>query len=101
LKCKAAPTPAEPEFSHSIKLKNYNDLRDPTIQVPRILVVVLVPDAPGDWLALRRCGYWLSLRGLPPSANAASQTVTMKKQQTFNVQSLGDIMGRLASGGLP
>ena len=45
LKCKAAATPAEPTFSHSIKLKNYDDLRDDTVLVPRILVVVLVPEA--------------------------------------------------------
>lgn len=108
LKCKAAPTPTEPEFSHSIKLKNYDDLRDPAVQVPRILVVVLVPDDLGDWLVhseqqlvLRRCAYWLSLRGFPSSANATGQTVTMKKQQVFNVRSVRDIMGRIANRELP
>jgi hypothetical protein len=108
LKCKAAPTPTESEFSLSIKLKNYDDLRDPTVLVPRILVVVLVPDDLGDWLAhseaelaLRRCAYWVSLRGLPPSTNKTGQTVTLQRQQTFNVQSLRGIMGRIAGGGLP
>ena len=41
LKCKAMGTPAEDEFSHWLKLKNYDDLRDTTVVVPRILVVVL------------------------------------------------------------
>jgi hypothetical protein len=108
LKCKAAPTPSEVEFSHSIKLKNYDDLRDTTVLVPRILIVVLVPDDLDDWLAhsetelaLRRCAYWLSLRGFPPSANATGQTVRMRKEQTFTVQSLREMMARIGNGGLP
>jgi hypothetical protein len=108
LKCKAAPTPTEVEFSHWLKRKNYDDLRDTTVLVPRILVVVLVPNDLNDWLAhseaelaLRRCGYWLSLRGWPPTSNDSGQTVKMQKQQTFTVQSLSDIMGRIARGGLP
>jgi hypothetical protein len=108
LKCKAAVTPAEAEFSHSIKLKNYDDLRESNVQVPRILVVVIVPDDLGDWLAhsegemaLRRCAYWLNLNGLPASSNATGQTVTMRKAQLFNAASLRDIMNRIAGGGQP
>jgi hypothetical protein len=108
LKCKAAATPSEPQFSHSIKLKNYDDLREPAVLVPRILVVVLVPDDLNDWLAhsetelaLRRCAYWISLRGSPPSLNQTSQTVQMIKAQTFTVTSLSAMMGRIAVGGLP
>jgi hypothetical protein len=107
LKCKAADTPAEPTFPHSLKLKNYNDLRD-TVFVPRILVVVLVPDNVADWLvhteaqlAVRRCGYWLSLRGLPASNNDTGQTVTMQKTQQFSVEALQQIMNRIGQGGLP
>jgi Domain of unknown function (DUF4365) len=108
LKCRAAPTPPEAEFSHSIKLKNYDDLRDPTVLVPRILVVVLVPEDVIEWLShteaeltLRRCGYWLSLRGLAASSNTTGQTITMTNKQTFTVADLRDIMSRIESGGLP
>lgn len=108
LKCKAAATPSETAFSHSIKLKNYDDLRDPSVQVPRILVLVLVPDELGDWLAhseaemaLRRCAYWVSLRGLPESGNDTGQTVTMLKTQHFHAAALREIMSRIASGGQP
>jgi hypothetical protein len=89
-------------------LKNYDDLRDETVLVPRILVVVLVPDDQTEWLghtevelALRRCGYWSSLRGLPPSENATGQTVGMARQRTFTVEALRDIMERVGNGGLP
>ena len=108
LKCKAMVTPLEDEFPHSIKLKNYDDLRDETVLVPRILVVVLVPDDPADWLghtevelALRRCGYWSSLRGLPASDNATGQTVRMSRQRTFTAAALRAMMERIGNGGLP
>lgn len=108
LKCEAAPSPTEDGFSRSIKLKNYDDLRDATVLVPRILVVVLVPDQITDWLghseaelAIRRCGYWVSLRGWPASANATGQTVQIPRAQTFTVQSLQGIMQRIGQGELP
>src|ERR1700674_2784154 len=54
-----------------LTLKNYNDLRPDTVLVPRILLVVLVPENLEEWvtqteeqLAMRRCGYWVSLRGM-------------------------------------
>jgi Domain of unknown function (DUF4365) len=108
LKCKAMVSPAEPTFSHSVKLKNYDDLRDEAVAIPRILVVVLVPDDPADWLshtevelAVRRCGYWQSLRGLPPSVNATGQTVQMSRQRTFTVEALRGIMERIGRRELP
>lgn len=108
LKCKELTTPAEDAFPHSIKLKNYDDLRDETVLVPRILVVVLVPDDPVGWLdhteaelVLRRCGYWSSLRGLQKSTNATGQTVQMSRQRTFTVATLRAMMDRIGNGGLP
>jgi hypothetical protein len=108
IKCAAAESPVSDTFSFSIKRKNYDDLRDPTVMVPRILVVVLVPENIADWLrhteaelALRRCGYWVSLRGQPASANATGQTVQIPRRQRFTVESLREIMERNGTGGLP
>lgn len=108
LKCRAAQTPVQDMFSHSLKLKNYDDLRETNVLVPRILVVVLVPDSPNEWLghsetelALRRCGYWVSLRGLPPSENETGQTVYVQRVQQFTVESLQALMERIGQGGLP
>jgi Domain of unknown function (DUF4365) len=108
LKCKAMVSPTESTFSHFIKLKNYDDLRDEAVATPRILIVVLVPDDPADWLfhtevelAVRRCGYWHSLRGLPPSVNPTGQTVQISRERTFTVEALRGIMERIGSGELP
>ena len=108
LKCHATATLTEPAFSFPVKLKNYDDLRDGTVMVPRILVVVLVPDDVSDWikhseseLALRRCGYWFSLSGLGPTTNAKSVTLTLPRSQQFNPDNLAGIMQRIGSGGSP
>lgn len=53
---------------YPLKLKNYNELRKSKTLVPKILVIILLPDNSAEWvnqsseeLCLRRCGYWLSL----------------------------------------
>jgi hypothetical protein len=76
--------------------------------VKRILVVVLVPDDMNDWLrhsepdlVMRRCGYWLSLRGMPATDNAEGKTVHLLRAQLFTVQSLQGMMDRIGQGGLP
>ncbi len=108
IKCTDRESPTTAQFSYSVKLKNYDDLRDESVMVPRILVVVLVPDSLPDWLkhsetelTLRRCGYWLSLRGMPDSTNTTGQTVQMNRLQQFNVDSLQAMMDRISNGELP
>ena len=108
LKCHAQATPNEDQFSYTVKIKNYHDLRDDTVLVPRILVVVLVPDETTDWLtqtetelAMRRCGYWLSLRGMDPTTNTANVTLTINRAQQFTSAGLSQMMQRIGSGGMP
>jgi Domain of unknown function (DUF4365) len=108
LKCHAAATPTEDEFSFRLNLKNYDDLRNPRAQIRRILVVVLVPDDLEDYLdetesqlSLRRCAYWLNLAGLADSDNDTGKTVRIPRSQRFCVQSLQGIMKRLGEGELP
>lgn len=90
--------------------KNYDDLRIEMatqtsigLQVPRILVVVLVPRDSAEWVhhtedaaALRRCGYWMSLRGAP--AITTDRTVVhLPRANVFNVPGLIDLMHRVAT----
>lgn len=108
LKCHAMATPNEDDFAYWLDLKNYDDLRDEQVEVKRILVVVLVPDDLAEYLAegeqqlaMRRCGYWLSLRGFPPTDNDTGKTVRIPRSQRFTVQSLQRIMQRIGQGLLP
>ena len=101
------------EFGYALKLKNYDDLRDPDVQVPRILVVVRVPTDDKQWLTgddnsllVRHCGYWYSLRGLPPyTGNAkpenAKVTVQLPRGQRFDVDGLRAMMERIGRKELP
>lgn len=108
LKCRAAELPLGDHFSHDLKLKNYEDLRDATVQVPRILIVVLVPEDVASWLTatenelvMRRCGYWVSLRGLPATANQTTVAVSIPRAQVFHPESLRAIMTRIGHGAMP
>lgn len=95
-------------ISYPLRLKNYNDLRKVQVTVPRILVVVLVPDKMEDWLhqseqelCMKYCGYWKSLRGEPETENTTNLTVYLPRKKLFSVNSLKNIMQNIAVGGRP
>ena len=52
-------------------------------------------------LALRHCGYWFSLRDMPPSDNETGQTIHIPRAQQFTVDALTGMMERLGAGDLP
>lgn len=71
--------------------------------VPRILVVFTLPEDERQWLTfteesliLRRCAYWLSLRGAPPTPNETSQTVRLSRGRTFDLDTLRDLLRKVA-----
>ena len=108
VKCTDAATLSANHLAYPLKLKNYDELRPVNVLVPRILIVVLVPSVLNDWLnhteqelALRHCGYWLSLRGQPPTANTTNVTVHLPRANQFTVAGLQGIMQRIGAGQLP
>jgi hypothetical protein len=67
--------PTNGEFRYPLKRRNYDLLREPTM-IPRILVLLELPDKETCWLTvtpqkliLRRCAYWTSLTGFPETQN--------------------------------
>jgi hypothetical protein len=108
LKCTSQEVLDSTQIRFPLPLKNYDDLRGTDLHVPRILVVLLVPDLVTDWLVqdeqslrLYRCAYWLTLRGEPATANATSVTVVIPRGNIFGVAALEDIMNRIEQGGHP
>ena len=92
----------------ALDIKNYDELRGNNFVVPRILVVVVMPPDVTDWmehdevrLALRRCGYWISLHGYPDTTNTSSITIAIPRGQVFSVQALDHIFLRLGQGEMP
>jgi hypothetical protein len=108
LKCQLGRPADEPTWPYDLKAKNYEDLRHTDLQVPRILVVVAVPDDVSTWLdqdeerlLMRHCGWWVSLRGLAGSTNTTTVRMPVPRVQRFDVAGLTAIMDRLGQGGVP
>lgn len=98
---RVAPIEQEGRFSYSLPIRRYDRLRETRLLTPRIMVVLYLPEDPEDWLrhsedalVAKRCAYWVSLRGAPPSANTGHQTVYVPRAQVFSVASLKEIMTR-------
>jgi len=108
LKCTARDIISDTTVNFPVPIKNYDDLRPENVMVPRILVVVAVPDDVADWiyhseeeLLVRHCGYWFSLRGMPSTDNTETVTVNIPRTQVFDAAGVTAIMDRVATGGLP
>jgi hypothetical protein len=102
LKCTASDDGAGAFITHSLSPKNYADLILTDLIAPRILIVVTVPSLIDEWvqvvpdqMVLRRCGFWVSLRGLPESANTESVTVRIPRVNLFTVESLSEMMAKV------
>jgi hypothetical protein len=68
-------------------------------------VVLVLPEDEDLWLSqsheeliLRRCAYWLSLRGAEPTTARSSIRVPIPLAQVFSVPALQTMMNRLLRG---
>ncbi|MEG4166816.1 MULTISPECIES: DUF4365 domain-containing protein [unclassified Microcoleus] len=107
LKCTSRDVLDAESVRYPLNVKNYNDLRV-TAFIPRLLVVVLVPENIGEWIQqseqemlLRHCAYWVSLRGMPETRNTNRITVELPRRNHFTPQALESIMQRISKGGFP
>lgn len=89
------------KIAFPLSLKNYEDLRADCV-VPRILIVLAMPENEQEWLAqseaeliLRRCAYWRSLAGESATGNTTSVTVHILRDRLFTPESLTDMMRRV------
>ncbi|NIZ19982.1 DUF4365 domain-containing protein [Entomospira culicis] len=85
---------------YSLPIKNYDDLRGKSI-LPRILICLLLPAGkdPNDWLTqdieqltIKKCAYYVSLKGLPDSTNATEITVKIPLANIFSIEALTKLM---------
>ena len=89
---------AQSEISYSLPLKNYDDLRADTV-VPRLLILLVLPNDDAEWLEhtgdsliLRKCAYYLNLKGFPASKNVGHQTVHIPVNNELSPASLRALM---------
>ncbi len=89
-------------------IARYNDLRTDTVSTPRILVVLFLPASKANWiehtkdaLSLKKCAYWVSLRGAAPSTNSTAQTVYLPMAQKFDAAGLISLLNLVANNQIP
>lgn len=107
LQLKATTSLGEPRDKHlpfPLKRRNYDLLIEET-QTPRLLVVLDLPKDENQWvtltrteLVLRRCAYWLNLRGREETTNRSTVTVARPTANLFDVRSLRALMEQSRRG---
>jgi hypothetical protein len=90
---------------YDLDVRTYDYLRREDALAPRILVLLVLPADAVDWLRqseaaleLRRCAYWVSLRGVPETANTSSVRITIPRTNVFGVSAVGAMFDRLHTG---
>lgn len=85
-----------------MEVKTYNDLRDTEVGCPRILVLLALPqDEPAwteqteEYLLVRKCAYWMSLKGLGPTTNTAKNRVAIPRTNVFSVTALLELLDKV------
>lgn len=98
----------ENDVSFPLDIATFDALRASNVMVPRVLVVLLMHEDVAEWsnhsesrLALRKCAYWLSIRGLPQTDNATSKTVHLPRSQRFDARAVDEIFTRIEGDALP
>jgi hypothetical protein len=78
--------------------KNYDDYRDDRRNPPIFLILFVLPENSDEWLklteeelVLKKCAYWVSLRGAA-ECTTATKRVFFPKKQLFNVAQLQNII---------
>ena len=84
---------------YSLEIDTYNTLRDEISPTRRILVLFLLPRDEKEWLEqdedrllMRKCAYWISLKGRQKVDNKTSVTIHIPRTNLFTVDALRDIM---------
>ncbi len=91
--------------AYALEVKAYETLRVNT-RVPRILVLLVLPPQESEWvdqdeerLILRKCAYWISLKGRGPITNQTRITIRIPRGNLFSVDGLRTIMETVKQGG--
>lgn len=90
---------------HDRDVRTYDLLRLETRGCPRLLVLLVLPEDEAQWLGqtveeltLRRCAYWVSLRGAEPTANQATVRIPIPAGNVFSVQAIQTLLKALSEG---
>jgi hypothetical protein len=98
----------EEAVRYDLSVNNYDKLRIKRSTAPSVLVLVIVPDDPADWieqdevdLHMLRAGYWMDLLGEPATANRTTKRISIPRSQLLTVAELRRIMNLVAEDRFP
>ena len=101
LKSTASYGTTDTAVGYDLRVQNYNQLIIED-DVPRILILFIMPDDDGQWLlqdeeelCLRKCAYWVSLMGMLRSLNSSTQRVSVPLVNIFDQNGLRSIFDQL------
>jgi hypothetical protein len=90
---------------YDLEVRAYDWLRQEVGDRPRLLVVLVLPEDEALWLSqsvdeliLRRCAYWMSLRGAAPTTNQATIRIPIPQANVFSAESLRRLMAEAGGG---
>jgi hypothetical protein len=102
LKCTTRANVTDTGVVYDLDVKNYDDLREPGENCPRILVVLVMPEDEAQWLTqsveelvLRHCAYWHSLEGEAPTTTTRTTRITIPRDNVFSAEAVPGILARL------
>lgn len=82
------------EIAYDLRVRNYNQLIIAN-DVPRILILFIMPENPDEWLAqsldalcLRKCAFWHSVMGAEHSSNTSEKRVFVPRSNVFSLEGL-------------
>lgn len=101
------PKPKATTLSVQIRRDRFNYLREPDWTIPKILVLMVVPESQDAWVratsttsVLHHAAYWVNLDGRE-AATAEEPSVAVPLAQMLDDVTLGEMMIRIGQGGKP
>lgn len=98
---------SDESVSFPLPVRNYNILRSLNSASPLLLVVMLVPTDIEEWsevsnldtlTILRKCAYWISLKGMQETLNTSTVTINIPRQNLLDPTALVQLMKKVARG---
>jgi len=97
------------EVAYDLEVRAYNLLRQPVLSGGvRLLVLLLLPDDESQWLTLsedelflRRCAYWISLRGATATTATTTIRITIPRTNVFSPEAVRRLMDLIEQGRFP
>ncbi|QJW97083.1 DUF4365 domain-containing protein [Frigoriglobus tundricola] len=104
LKSTTSVAETKTDIGYDLSIRAYDILRAEIGQV-RLLVVFVLPASENEWLRqtrakleLRKCAYWVSLRGRSAVKNRSSVRIPIPKRQIFTPDAIRAIIERKKRG---